>query len=149
VGWGFLLRMWSVLKNYTDAALLFLRLSLGSFYIYAHGWPKLEGGIAKWRVVGTAMHHLGVTFAPAFWGFMAASAESVGCLLLIIGFLFRPSCLMLVITLIVASVSDYASAGAHADAFVRFTKASHAIELCLVFFALMFIGPGRFSVDKG
>jgi putative oxidoreductase len=133
--------MWAVLKNYTDAALLFLRISLGSFFIYVHGWPKLAGGLAKWKAVGGAMKHVGVTFAPGFWGFMAASAETLFCLLLIIGFCFRPSCVMLVITMIVAAISDYSAGG--------LLKASHAIEIGLVFFALMFIGPGRFSVDKG
>jgi putative oxidoreductase len=133
--------MWAVLKNYTDAALLFLRITLGGFFIYVHGWPKLAGGLAKWKAVGGAMKHVGVSFAPGFWGFMAASAESLGCLLLMVGFCFRPSCLMLVITMLVASITDYAGGGLF--------KASHAIEVGLVFFALMFIGPGRFSVDKG
>jgi putative oxidoreductase len=27
--------------------------------------------------------------------------------------------------------------------------ASHAIELGILFFSLLFIGPGRYSVDKG
>lgn len=133
--------MWGTLKNYTDAALFFLRLTLGGFFIYVHGWPKLAGGIERWEKVGAAMKHVGVSFAPGFWGFMAASAETLGCLLLMIGFCFRPSCLMLFITMFVASVVDYKSGGLF--------KASHAIEVGLVFFALMFIGPGKFSVDKG
>jgi putative oxidoreductase len=135
--------MWSVLKNYTDAALLFLRLTLGGFFIYVHGWPKLAGGITRWKAVGAAMKHVGVTFAPAFWGFMAASAESLGCLLLMIGFCFRPSCLMLVITMTVAAITDYHGKPG------GLLGASHATEMALVFFTLMFVGPGRFSVDKG
>ena len=133
--------MWSVLKNYTDGALLFFRLTLGSFFIYLHGWPMLAGGLSKWRAIGGAMRHLGITLGPGFWGFVAAASESLGCLLFVIGFAFRPSCLMLFLTLTVAAISDYYSGGLH--------RADHAIEMALVFFTFMFIGAGKFSFDKG
>ena len=54
--------MWKNLSNYRDAALLFLRVTLGCEFIYLHGWPKLAGGLAKWKVVGAAMKHVGITF---------------------------------------------------------------------------------------
>ena len=132
--------MWSKLANYRDVALLFLRLSLGSFFIYVHGWPKLAGGLPKWKALGGAMKYVGITFWPVFWGFMAAFSESICVALLIIGFAFRPSCLLLTITMSVAAVSVYRSRG--------LGEASHAIELALVFAALMFIGAGKYSVDK-
>lgn len=133
--------MWSKLSNFRDAALLILRLTFGSFFIYVHGWPKIAGGLTKWKALGGAMKHLGVTFWPGYWGFMAAFAESIGVALLILGFAFRPSCLLLVITMSVAALSDYRARG--------LGEASHAIELALVFAALMFIGPGKYSLDKG
>ena len=68
--------MWKNLSNYRDAALLFLRITLGAEYIYVHGWPKLAGGLPKWKAVGAAMKHVGITFWPAFWGFMAAFSET-------------------------------------------------------------------------
>ncbi len=139
--------MWSVLKNYSDGALLFLRLTLGTFFLYAHGWPKLAGGLTRWESIGGAMRYVGVSFAPGFWGFMAACSESLGSVLIMIGCLFRPSCLMLVFTLTVAAVYDYSRA--KGGTFDSFREASHAIEMALVFFTLMFIGPGKFSVDKG
>lgn len=135
--------MWAVLKNYTDAALLFLRVTLGAFFIYVHGWPRLAGGLARWKEIGQAMRHVGVTIAPGFWGFMAASAETLGCLLLIIGVCFRPASLWLAITMTVSAIAAYHTARG------GFGTASEWIEMALVFFALMFIGPGRFSVDKG
>ena len=128
------------LTRFREAGLLFMRVALGCFYIYAHGWPKLVGGIAKWKAVGTAMKHVGITFAPAFWGFMAAFSESIGCALFVLGLFFRPSCILLVITISVASIMHYHNGGV--------VKASHAIELAIVFFSLIFIGPGKFSVDK-
>lgn len=139
--------MWSALKNYTDAALLFLRVTLGSFFIYAHGWPLLAGGLGTWRRLGLAMHHVGISLAPPFWGFLAACSESLGCLLIVIGLAFRPSCLMLFLTLTIAAIADYAVA--HGGTHESFTSAAHATELALVFFALIFIGPGKFSFDRG
>jgi putative oxidoreductase len=133
--------MWSVLKNYADGAILFFRLTLGTLFIYLHGWPMLAGGLAKWRVIGGAMRHVGITMGPGVWGFLAACSESLGCLLIIIGFAFRPSCLLLFLTLTVAAISDDRTGGLH--------HADHAIEMALVFFTFMFIGPGKFSLDKG
>ena len=87
------------------------------------------------------MKHLGITFWPGFWGFMAAFSESVGVALIVLGLLFRPSCLLLAVTMGVAALSEYHSHGVG--------EASHAIELGLLFTALIFIGPGRYSIDKG
>jgi len=133
--------MWKNLSNYRDAALLFLRVTLGTLFIYVHGWRNLAGGLARWKVVGGAMKHVGISFWPAFWGFMAAFSETIGVGLLIVGLAFRPSCVLLVITMAVAAISDYHQHGLGA--------ASHALELCLVFIALIFVGPGKYSVDQG
>ena len=38
--------MWKNLSNFSDVALLFLRVTLGGFFIWIHGWPKLAGGLA-------------------------------------------------------------------------------------------------------
>ena len=133
--------MWKNLSNFRDSALLFLRIVFGSLFIYIHGWPKLAGGLARWKTLGFAMKHLGITFWPGFWGFMAAFSESVGVGLLILGLAFRPSCLLLVITMSVTALAEYHARG--------LGEASHALELALVFAALIFIGPGKYSIDKG
>jgi putative oxidoreductase len=132
--------MWSALGNYRDFALAILRAGLGVVIIVVHGWPKLAGGMAKWKAVGLAMKHVGISFAPVFWGFMAAFSESLGCLLIVLGLFFRPACLLLLITLIIATISDLRTGG--------FAKASHAVELAIVFFSLIFLGPGKYSFDK-
>ena len=133
--------MWSVLKNYSDGALLFLRLTFGTLFLYLHGFPMLAGGISQWRKVGANMNYLGITMGESFWGFMAACSESLGCALFIIGFAFRPSCLMLFLTLAVTAFARYRSSG--------LASADYALSMALVFFALMFVGPGKFSFDKG
>jgi putative oxidoreductase len=130
------------LTKFRDWGLLFLRVALGSFYIYAHGWHKLAGGVDRWRELGLAMAHVGVHFAPVFWGLMAALSETLGCVMVILGLFFRPACILLLITLCVASLSVLHARGGGLEA------ASHAIELAILFFSLLFIGPGKYSVDK-
>jgi putative oxidoreductase len=133
--------MWSKLSNYKDVALLFFRLIFGAFFILVHGFPKLAGGLPKWKAIGASMKHIGITFWPGFWGFMAAFSETIGIGLLMIGFAFRPSCLLLIITMSIATLSKYGPTG-------RLSEAAHPFELALVFAILIFIGPGKYSVDK-
>lgn len=132
--------LFSKLGRYQHTALLILRLGLGAMMIY-HGYPKLMGGPARWAGLGTAMQRFGLHDFPAFWGFMAAIAEAIGGLCLVVGFAFRPACLLLVITMLVAAMK-HIGAG-------PFSEATHAIELGFVFIALFIIGPGRYSVDRG
>jgi putative oxidoreductase len=129
------------LTKFRDWGLLFLRVALGSFYLYVHGWHKLAGGIHQWREIGLAVHYVGIRFAPVFWGLMAALSETLGCVLFILGFLFRVACLLLLITLTVASAM-------HLGKNQGLDTASHAIELAILFFSLLFIGPGKYSLDK-
>jgi putative oxidoreductase len=127
------------LTRFRDWGLLLLRVALGLFYIYAHGWRKLAGGVHQWHELGLSMRFVGIHFAPIFWGLMAALAETLGCVLFVFGFLFRPACILLFITLFVASASQW---GRGLEA------ASHPIELAILFFCLLFIGPGKYSLDK-
>jgi putative oxidoreductase len=132
---------WSFLGAYRDFGLLFLRLGLGVMMVM-HGWPKLAGGQAAWERVGAAMQHLGIGFWPAVWGFLAAMAETLGGALLVIGFLTRPAALMLTVTMIVATVMSYRTSGG------VFLDWAHPAELGVVFLSLVFIGAGRYSVDR-
>src|SRR4051812_46038763 len=120
--------MWTKLNNYRDVALLFFRLLFGSFFIYVHGWPKLAGGLPRWKALGGAMKYVGITFWPGFWGFMAAFTESIGVALLMIGLAFRPSSLLLLITMSIATLSEYRAHG--------LGEAAHPFELALVFAVL-------------
>ncbi len=128
------------LGKYTDFALVFMRVGLGAMMVF-HGWPKLAGGAEKWEQVGGAMAALGITIFPVFWGLMAALAETIGGVLIAIGFLTRLNCIALTFVMCVAAIM-------HLHAGDGLKVASHAIELGIVFFSLLFIGPGRFSVDR-
>lgn len=134
--------MWAFLSRNRDAGLLVLRIGLGGFFLWAHGWPKLAGGMEKWRALGGAMSHIGIDFWPVFWGFLATLAETLGAFLVAIGLFFKPACLALALTMLIAAITEASAKGAGAR------DAAHAIELGVVFFSLMFIGAGKYSVDK-
>ncbi|MGI4749260.1 MAG: DoxX family protein [Janthinobacterium lividum] len=128
------------LLKYRNSGLLIIRIGLGIMFIY-HGVPKLAGGPDHWEKLGGAMKVLSISYAPAFWGFMAAITETFGGLLLMIGLAFRPVCLLLIINLIVAALMHF-SKGAGLEG------AAHAIEDAIMFLGLVFIGPGLYSIDK-
>lgn len=133
--------MFSKLGRFNDFALLIMRVGLGVMMVM-HGYPKMLGGPEKWAKLGGAMEHLGITYAPEFWGFMAAFSETVGGGLLILGLISRPAALLLFFTMLVASLKHlYAGDG--------LMGASHAIELAVVFLAMTILGPGKYSMDKG
>jgi putative oxidoreductase len=128
------------LTRFRDWGLLFLRVALGAFYLYVHGWHKLAAGVHVWQSLGMAVRYVGIHHFYLFWGLMAALSETLGCVLVILGFLFRPACLLLLITLCVASAMELHTGG--------LDRASHPIELAILFFSLLFIGPGKYSIDR-
>jgi len=109
-------------------------------FIY-HGYPKLTGGVKSWEAVGESTKYVGIHFLPVVWGLLAAVVETFGGFLLIIGLAFRPVCLLLIINLIVAALYHFGTGGGLGEA-------AHAIEDAIMFAGLLFVGPGRYSVDK-
>lgn len=128
------------LGKYKDFGLLIMRVGLGVMMI-VHGFPKMMGGVKMWTELGGSMGVLGIHFLPVFWGFMAAITEGVGGLFLLIGLWTRPTLLFLAFTMVVAALVHFGSGDG-------VSGASHAIELCFVFIGLLFVGPGKYSVDK-
>lgn len=130
----------SSLNKYRDIGLLILRIGIGCMFIY-HGFPKIFGGPQMWTNLGLmAMPGLGIKFAPAFWGFMAGISEFVGGILIIFGLFFRIACALLLITMATAAHMQLASKGMLA--------ASQPIEDGILFFSLLLIGPGKYSLDE-
>ncbi|MCD8741533.1 DoxX family protein [Mucilaginibacter roseus] len=130
----------SNLGQYKDAGLLVLRIGLGAMMIF-HGYPKLIGGPDGWTQLGASAKFVGLNFAPTFWGLMAALAEAAGGVLILLGLWFRPAAIFLTLNMIVASAM-------HLGKGDGLMEASHAIELGFVFAGLIFIGPGKYSIDK-
>jgi putative oxidoreductase len=127
------------LNRYRETGILLLRIGIGIMFML-HGYPKLLGGPEKWEGLGENMGNLGIGFAPVFWGFMAAFSEAIGGLLVLTGFLFRPACVLLFITMVVAAVKQNVDTG-------RFMQGSQPTEDAIVFLSLIFIGPGKYSLD--
>ena len=128
------------LDRYRDAGLLVLRIGIGVMFML-HGFPKVMGGPEGWTRIGAATAAIGLDFAPTFMGFIAAMAEFGGGLLLVLGLLTRPACALLCITMLVATIM-------HVQNEDGFNRYSHALEAAIVFFSLLLIGPGRFSLDE-
>jgi len=128
------------LGKYRNTGLLILRLGLGAMMM-VHGLPKIMGGPDMWAGLGGSMKVIGVSFLPTFWGFMAAIAEGMGGFLLVLGLFFRPVNILLAFTMLIAALVHFGKGEG-------VMGASHAIELGIVFFSLIFIGPGKYSVDK-
>jgi len=130
----------SNLGNYKNFGLLIIRVGLGIMFIY-HGYPKLMGGPKHWAELGESMKYVGIHFLPVVWGFLAATTELLGGFLLIIGLAFRPVCILLFINLVVAALMHLGSGDGLGGA-------AHAVEDAIVFAGLLFVGPGKYSVDK-
>jgi len=126
-------------NNLLQAGWFILRVGIG-ISIFFHGYPKITGGVETWTMIGGSMSQFGVDFAPAFWGFLAAFAESVGGLLFTLGLFFRPAALLLAGNMTVALIT-------HITAGDNFMVYGHAMDLLIVFAASILIGAGRYSLD--
>lgn len=132
--------MFKSLSKYGDLGLLIIRLGIGIMFL-THGLPKLLGGPGKWIEVGYAMKYVGIGFLPVFWGFLAAVTQVFGALCLMLGFFFVPASMALFFTMVVA-------AAMHLGRGDSLQTASHAIEAGILFFGLIFLGPGKHSMQK-
>lgn len=130
----------AALNKHKDLGLLILRLGIGSMFIF-HGAPKIFGGPESWKSLGMAAASVGINFIPILWGLLAAISEFVGGICLILGLFFRPACIFLTIVMAVA-------ASMHLNKGDGLSGASHAIEDGIVFLSLIFIGPGKYSLDE-
>ncbi len=98
------------------------------------------GGVETWTQLGGTMSMVGISFAPAFWGFMAAATEVFGGLFIILGLLHRLTALFLVFTMLIALLM-------HVMLGDPFTIYSNALKALVVFIALVITGPGKYSLD--
>lgn len=126
------------LDRYRDAGLLLLRIGIGLFIAAAHGWGKISGGPETWTQLGQATQLIGLDILPAFWGFMSAFAEFVCGLLVVAGLLFRPALILLVLNMALAATRHIVTGQGSPEL---------ALIYGIVFLSLLFIGPGRYSID--
>lgn len=125
-------------KYSTDYGILIIRVGIGILFM-VFGWPKITGGPEMWKGIGASMANIHITFAPAFWGFMAALAEFVGGLCLVLGFIFRPALATMIFTMFIAALMHYKNGDG-------FNGYNHALECAIIFLGLFIAGPGKYAL---
>ena len=125
------------LSRYQDQGLLFYRIVFG-LSMMAHGYFKFAGGEQMLTGVGSMLGVLGITGGYYMLGVMAASAELIGGLLVILGLATRLGTLMIVGTLFVATVLELGHG---------FFKWDYPSQMMFGAIMLFIAGPGRFSFD--
>jgi putative oxidoreductase len=128
-----------------DVALLVLRVVIGLSLLILNGYGKMTGGPELWTRLGGSMQHLGISFSPVFWGFMAAFSESAGSAFLVIGRFFRPAAALLAFTMVVAVLTHLNMPPESERS--GWKGASHALQLFGVYAALFLSGPGRYVLS--
>lgn len=118
----------------TDFGLLIIRLAFGLTMAWMHGWKKWP---VSENFIGT-VKALDVPL-PIIAAWAAVLAELVGGVLIAVGLFTRPAALFLGVTMAVAAFQQHA-----AD---PFKEKEVALAYGVVSLALIFSGPGRFSID--
>jgi len=128
------------LGKYRETGLLLLRASLGLIFIVLLA-PILWSGRESWEHFGSAMRHLSLHSHYKFWGFIGAIIGCAGALLMFLGFFFRIGVLFALAVTLVHLVAVWQTRG-------EFLIRLPAFEMSILLISLLFIGPGKYSVDK-
>ena len=120
--------------------LLFMRLGLAAVLLI-HALPKLFGGTAAWKKFWMSLEFESIGLPGAIVGLTILLIESITALCLLSGYFFRVACALLsfLYGLYFFGYFYYKSG------YVTLTLWS--LGLALVFFGLIYIGPGRYAVS--
>ncbi len=134
----------SITKTEQSLSALPLRLIAGILFA-AHGAQKLFAWFGGYGLEGTGQWMESIGLAPGYlMALMAGSAEFFGGLLLIVGFLTRPTSFVLAITMVVAMVTVHLDNGL----FMSNNGYEFALSLIAMTAALFIQGGGKYSVDE-
>ena len=133
----------SIIKTEESSTTLPLRLIAGVIFA-AHGGQKLFAWFGGYGLDGTGQWMESIGLSPGYlMALMAGSAEFLGGLLLIIGFLTRPTSFVLAITMVVAILSVHISNGM----FMSNNGFEFGLSLIAITLALLIQGGGKYSID--
>ena len=133
-------RVFIIDRSAQALGLTIIRIGLGIIFMI-HGIPKLMGGPTKWMWLGSQMKHIGITFAPSFWGFLAACAESIGGFMLLAGLGTRLAAFGIGCVMTVALFMHYNQGDS-------WGTISHPLSILVVMFGLFIAGSAKWSVDE-
>jgi putative oxidoreductase len=128
------------LSKYRETGLLLFRASIGLVFIILLA-PVLWSGHENWEHLGSAMRNLDFHSHYEFWGFVGAILGCAGGILMILGLFFRVGVLFALAVTTVHLLSVIHSRG---EFYVRLP----AFEMSILLLSVLFIGPGKYSVDK-
>lgn len=131
----------SKLSKFDFIGVFFLRLGVGALIAF-HGFPLLIGGTNGYERLGSAMSLLGIDALHLIFGLASAVLQSVGGLFLILGILTRGMAILLSF-IVGLAVANLIRSGTEID-----TVFLVYCQTLLSLIALVFIGPGRFSLDR-
>jgi putative oxidoreductase len=127
-----------------DIAILILRAGLGVMFA-AHGLQKAFGLFGGPGIKGFSEMLSGLGFVPALvWAYIAAYTELLCGIFLVIGFLTRGSAAALLILIIVAIWKVHFNKGF----FLAQGGFEYAFIIAVVCLAIIFMGPGNFSITR-
>jgi putative oxidoreductase len=123
-----------------------LPVRVGAGVIFAaHGAQKLFGWFGGYGLEGTAGWMESIGLAPGtLMAALAGSAEFFGGLLLIVGFLVRPTAIVLAITMLVAIVTVHFQNGL----FMSNNGYEFGLALLVISMGLALRGAGSLSIDN-
>jgi putative oxidoreductase len=121
----------------TNSGLLIMRLGLAAVLLI-HSLPKLFAGSHSWQSVGTTLGFINVGVAPTVLGFVMLLLEALGAVSLLFGYLFRIACIILFV-IYGLYFFNYFRIGYQ-------TLMLWSAGLAAVFFGLIYVGPGRYSI---
>jgi len=127
------------LAKYRETGLLLLRVSVGLLFIL-YAAPALIGGSKAWGHFGAGAGHFGLHSNFQIWGFLGSLLGCLGGVLMIFGLFFRIGVLLVFVLALGYAIAVYTGTG--------FRTALPSIEMCFVLAGMLFIGPGKYSVDK-
>ena len=129
--------MFSSQERQSNFGLLIMRLGLAAVLLF-HALPKLVAGSHSWQSVGTTLAFINMGLPEAILGFVMLLLEALGAISLMFGYFFRIACIIL---LIIFSLYffNYFRIGYQ-------TLMLWSAGLAAVFFGLIYVGPGRYSI---
>jgi len=128
------------LSKFDFFGVFILRSGLGAL-VAIHGFPLFISGPNAWKRVGDPVSLAGIDSFHLFFGLASVMIQAFGGLALIAGLFTRGAALLQTIILGFAMASAYQRGESLLDQMVY-------AQITLACFALILIGPGRFSLDR-